>query len=417
MNALPQSVRVACGVFLILLILAGTVWFLARCLRKSVDATALIVRWITTAFVLGLGGYLAHDFTKDDSAGGQILAVLLGAVFGLVLAILWVPALVEKVSEAIGGLYTGGNLAPTPTPAYSVAEARRKQGLHREALYEILKQLEKFPEDVTGQMMLAEIQAENLRDLEAAEVTIERFVAQDHAPRNIAFALNSLADWRLKLARDPDAARRALERIIELLPDTEEAQNASQRIAHLATPEELRRREQAAPVAMPVGQRDIGLRTDVHLAVKGAETADETLGRLSSHLAEHPLDRDAREQLALLYADEFHQVDLAIEQFEQLAQLPNQSPRDIAKWIHRIADFQVVQGAGEDTIRATLQRIIDQFPGLAPAEIAQQRLEKIRLEIKGKEKPHLVSMGSYEKDLGLKGPGHGTRPGGDASKA
>ena len=284
-----------------------------------------------------------------------------------------------------------------------MAEARRKQGRHREAIYEIQKQLEKFPIDVTGQMMLAEVQAENLHDLDAAEVTVARFVAQDHAPRHLAFALNSLADWRLKLAKDPAGAREALERILKMLPDTAEAQYAAQRIAHLITPEELLRRELAAPVAMPEGQRDLGLRSDVRVVPKDTEDPEETLGRLAAHLAEHPLDRDAREKLALLHADQFQQFDSAREQFEQLAQLPHQTPRDVAKWIHRVADLQVLQGASEETIRATLQRIIDQFPGLAPAELAQQRMGKIRLELKGKEKSQVVQLGSYEKDLGLKG--------------
>ncbi len=402
MSALPEQVRIIVGLFVILFVLSSTGWFLWRCLRKSVDGTALLVRWIVTAIVLVLAGYFAHSVTKDGTAAGQIVAVLEGAVIGLVLAILWLPTIVGKVGEIFGSLYAGGSEPPTPTPAYSVAEARRKQGRHQEAVYEIQQQLERFPTDVTGQLMLAEVQAENLGNLGAAENTIERFITQEHAPKNIAFALNSLADWRLKLARDPEGARLALERITELLPETPEAQNAAQRIAHLPTTEELHRRDQAALVVMPEGQRDLGLRSDFKLGPKDAESPEETVGRLSAHLAEHPLDRDVREKLATIHADEFRQYDAAIEQFESLAQLPNQTPRDVAKWINRVADLQILHGAPEETVRATLQRIVDLFPGLAPAELARQRLGKVRLEIKGKEGGQHVHLGTYEKDLGLK---------------
>ena len=58
----------------------------------------------------------------------------------------------------------------------------------------------------------------------------------------------------------------------------------------------------------------------------------------------------------------------------------------------------------EGLAMATLQRIVDQFPGLAVAQVAQQRIEILRLELKGKEKSQVVKLGSYEKDIGLKNP-------------
>ena len=58
----------------------------------------------------------------------------------------------------------------------------------------------------------------------------------------------------------------------------------------------------------------------------------------------------------------------------------------------------------DDAVRQTLQRIMDLFPDFAAARLAQQRIEHLRLELKGKEKSQAVKLGSYEKDLGLKGP-------------
>ena len=78
--------------------------------------------------------------------------------------------------------------------------------------------------------------AENLNDLPGAHVTIERLCAQSgHAPANLAMALNQLADWHLQLAKDRDAAQRSLEKIIELLPETEMSLQAAQRIARPAS--------------------------------------------------------------------------------------------------------------------------------------------------------------------------------------
>lgn len=410
-EALPQEVRVALGIFFMLVFVALVAWLLWRALRRSVDPARLLFRWIATLVTLGVFGYAIHGLAGDGTAAGQIAGVLAGAVLGLVLAILWLPAIIGKVSESIGSLFTGGSEPPVPTPAYSVAQARRKQSQFKDAIYAIQAELQRFPTDVTGQMMLAEIQAEDLRDLEAASATVDRFLTQDHAPRNIAFALNSLADWQLKIARDPGAAQAALQRIVDRLPDTEEARNAAQRLAHLATPEELRRRDAGGPIQLTAGVRDLGLLGPGAVTGPAEEDPEAALARLTGHLAEHPLDADAREKLALLQAGPLGMPDAAIDQFRLLAEHPNQTPREAAKWLHRIADLQVLQGASYESVCATLQEIIDRFPGLAPAEMARQRLEKVRLELKGKEKSQVVKLGSYEKDLGLKGPPRDSHPG------
>src|SRR5207244_2627858 len=120
----------------------------------------------------------------------------------------------------ITGLFDGGSLAPEPRPLYSVAQSRQKQGKYLEAVAEIRKQLERFPTDLEGHLLLAQIQAEDLKDMPAAEITIQRLCAQPgHAPKNIAFALYSLADWYLAIGHDQDRARLAFEQIVGSYPD------------------------------------------------------------------------------------------------------------------------------------------------------------------------------------------------------
>ena len=89
-------------------------------------------------------------------------------------------------------------------------------------------------------MLLAQIQAEDLKDLQAAELTIERLCAQPgHAPQNIVAALYAMADWHLQIGQDREAAERDLQKVIELFPESEFALGAAHRIAHLGSAEML----------------------------------------------------------------------------------------------------------------------------------------------------------------------------------
>jgi len=397
--------RVAWGVFVLLTAIACMVWILWRLLKNSYDPTALVFRWVFTVVMIG-GGYFFLNWLigPDAGPGEKIAGVLAGAVFGLMFAVLWVPALISKVSDIIGSLFTGGSEPPPPEPFYSVAIGRRKQGKFKEAIYEIQQQLEKFPTDVTGQMMLADIQADDLKDIPAAQLTIDRLCAQPgHSAPQIANAFNALADWHLKV-QDVDAARAALEQIPVRLPETDQARSAAQRIAHLATKETLLAAYEHRPLELRAGIKDIGLLKDPMAVLRPEANPAEVAGQLVKHLEQHPADNEAREKLAVIYAEHYQRPDMAIDQFEQLVAAPNQPGKEVARWLNVMADIQIRNGADYDTIHATLQRIIDRFPELAAAQMAQQRIELLRLELKGKEKSQVVKLGSYEKDIGLKGP-------------
>ena len=402
---MEMTLRIAWGVFVLLFAIACVVWILWRLLKNSFDPAALLFRWVFTIVMVG-GGYFFLNWLIGPDAGAaeKVIGVLAGAVFGLMFAVLWVPALIEKVSDIIGSLFTGGSEPPKPEPFYSVAIGRRKQAKFREAIYAVQQELEKFPTDVTGHMMLAEIQAEDLKELPAAQLTIERLCDQPgHSAPQIANAFNALADWHLK-AQDVDAARAALEQIAILLPDTEQAQFAAQRIAHLASKETLLASHEHRPLELRAGIKDIGLLKDPMSVLRPETDPSEIAGQLVKHLEQHPADNEAREKLAMVYAEHYQRPDMALDQLEQLVSAPNQPGREVARWLNVMADIQLKHGAEYDTIRATLQRVIDMAPELAAAQMAQQRIELLRLELKGKEKSQVVKLGSYEKDIGLKGP-------------
>jgi len=121
------------------------------------------------------------------------------------------------------------------------------------------------------------------------------------------------------------------------------------------------------------------------------------------HLEQHPLDSEAREKLAVLYATHYRRLDMATNELEQLINEPNQPPKRVAHWLNLLADLQLRGGADYDTVRPTLEKIIEQFPGLPVAALAQSRLAHLKLEIKGrKEETPGVKLGVYEQNIGLK---------------
>jgi tetratricopeptide (TPR) repeat protein len=390
------------GIVLLVIALGFIGWVFVRCLKRSDDPARLIFKWILTVpVVLGMLFWVGPLATQSE--GGAFIGVPLLAACGLVLAAIWRHNLADLAAKPFTSLFDGGSEPPTPKPAYSVAQSRQKQGKYLEAITEIRKQLNRFPADVEGQMLLAQIEAEDLKDLQAAELTIEHFCAQPgHAPQNIVFALYSLADWHLQIGQDREAAQRDLQKVIDLFPESEFALGAAQRIAHLGSTEMLLAPEDRKKFVVTEGVRNLGLLHDWgHL--KPAEANPEQLAaEYVKHLERHPLDTEAREKLAILYADHYGRLDMATGELEQMIGQPNQPGRLVVHWLNLLADLQVRHGADYEAVRETLQRIVDRAPDGAAAELARHRLALLKLEMKSNDKSQAVKLGTYEQNIGLK---------------
>jgi tetratricopeptide (TPR) repeat protein len=388
-------------VTLTLLIGAGG-FVVVRSVIKADDPARMVFKWLVT---LGVMVFLIRDaipqVRREDLTALYGLGLVL--ICALVMIVTWRHTLAALFAAPLGALYDGGREPPEPRPAYSVALARQKQGRYLEAVAEIRQQLDRFPTDLEGHLLLAKIQAEDLKDLPAAELTVQRFCEQPgHAPQNIVFALYSLADWHLKIGQDPEAARRALQRVADLLPDSEFALGAAQRIAHLATAEKLLLPHERKQFIVAEGVKNLGLlASQEYLKPAGPDPA-QIAAEYVKHLERHPLDSEAREKLAVIYADHYQRLDLAADQLEQLIQEPHQPARLVVHWLNLLADLQVRHGAGYETVRQTLQRIVDLDPHLAAAEIARHRLALLNLELKAREKSQAIKLGSYEQNIGLK---------------
>jgi hypothetical protein len=206
----------------------------------------------------------------------------------------------------------------------------------------------------------------------------------------------------MQVGHDLEAAKRALEKILELLPDSEFSAGAAQRIAHLASAEMLLETLEPRKFAVPEGVQNVGLLTVTDHLKPLEGDPQKAAAEYVKHLEQHPLDTEAREKLAVIYAGHYGRIDLATGELEQLIAQPNQPSRLAVHWLNLLADLQIQAGADYDTVRHTLQRIIDLNPQLASAELARNRLAHLKLELKAKDKGTAVKMGTYEQNIGLK---------------
>lgn len=363
--------------------------------RSKDDPGVLVVKWIVTGVLMAFWFFAVP--LLDLYAPGLI------ALSGLFFAILWTPNIVNTVLRPLWQSMDGADEELEPQPMYSIARAKRKRGRCAEALADVRAQLARFPKDVEGHLLVAEILAEDMNDLPGAEIAIHRFVEQaGHAPRNLAFALSTLADWHLKYAQDRDGARRALDRIQELCPNSEFAAAAAQRIAHLAGTAQLLQAHDRPKIPLRPGVRNVGLLPDSsHLQPEEADPTQLAAGYVA-HLELHPFDTEAREKLAVLYADHFKRLDLAADQLDQLIEQPHQPVKQVTHWLNLLADLYVRHGANYDAAWLTLGRIIEKFPDHPVAELARNRMDLLKLEVKGQEKSQAIRLGSYEQNIGLK---------------
>jgi len=390
-------------ILLLLLILTGVVYFWIRAFKRTEDQPTFVYKWLATLVIGVLLIWKVTPLVGRGGFGGAFGGIPAAVACGFILAAMWRRNLASIVANFFGGLYDGGNEEIDAKPLYSTAQSKRKRGHYQEAIEEVRGQLARFPQDFEGQLLVAEILVENLNDLAGADATIQRICSQrGHAPGNLALALNWLADWHLKYGRDVEAAQLALEKIMFLLPDTEFSALAAQRIAHLASPEHLLSSHDRKKFVVAEGAQNLGL-LDPALHPKAPETdVTKQAAEYVQQLQAHPLDTEVREKLALLYADHYGRLEMAVDQLEQLIAMPTQPAKRVVHWLNLLADLQVRHGADPDAVCATVQRIIDLFPESAAAHVARSRLDRIRLEVKGQGKGRGVKLGTYEQDIGLK---------------
>jgi hypothetical protein len=269
-------------------------------------------------------------------------------------------------------------------PMYARAIAKMKFGKYSEAEWEIIRELEKAEDDFQGWMMMADLYASHFHDMREAEQTILDICEQPTTTNSqLSIALHKLADWYLKLAGDPDAARRALQMICDRTRGTLLARMAQLRINQLpGSAEEMREREIARPIPLPAlgDSLDEGSTSHGSTAQQRAE-ALETANSCVEKLKLDPNNVEARERLARLLAERLDNAEQGIEQLDLLLGMPDQDAARRAQWLGLTAAWQLKYRHDADSGRKTLERLVSEFPSSVQAFAARRRLELLQREI------------------------------------
>jgi tetratricopeptide (TPR) repeat protein len=385
---------------LVILTLSGSLigYILWQTLRKSEEPARLAVQWAITAVLVGI----AWKWVVPVALTMPMIGVPLVACMAVAIGVIWAPSVGAAISKPITGLFDGSSMVDEPRPFYSIAEALRKRGLYAKALEAIDAELEKFPNDMQGFLLRAEVQAEDMRDLPAAQATIEALLGQEgHEPKNLAFALNRLADWHLKFHSDGDAAKKCLEWILQLSPGTEMAYLAGQRLAHL-NPARHEDQKTTRTIVMERHEEKLGLNPEFKGFQLPKEDPDAILAAHIERLEKNPSDNEARERLAVFYAEQYQRMDMAQDQFEQMLAQPGVPMKIICRWLHLLADLYIKNAQDVVSACKCLERILALYPDSPEAEKTKKRLMMIQREFKGTQTISTLQIGDYESNIGLK---------------
>jgi hypothetical protein len=328
---------------------------------------------------------------------GVVVAVPALAGCLIVLGILWRHEITGVFVDPIGDVIDGGKEEIEAKPFYARTEAARMAGDIPGAIAAVRAELEKFPNDYEGRMKLAALLAEHSEDLPGALAVIEdTLVLKSLTAGQIAYALNTAADWHIKFARNPEAARGCVERITTLLAGTDAALHAQQRLANLPTPEMLAREDNHQPIAIPEFERKLGLKRRKHVAPEKPDINAEER-RLRDRLVRHPNDFVAREELARLYVEQFEFFERGLQELENLVTAPGQPKQEIVRLLHLKADWQVRFFNDVQAGRATLKRIQEMYPNSAFAERAAMAMLYLQPVSKFEKKKPGVEPGCVEE--------------------
>ena len=371
-------------------------------LRLVLSSAILSILWPVTT---------AAKNAPTSATGGltQLYALAFVMVSLLAVFVIWHRDIFAIFASPITALYDGGHQELVAKPFYSRALALRKRGEPENALEEIQSQLRRFPDDLEGWLLWAEVQSDDLHEPTAAIETIHTFLARESVtPEQRMIASQREADLFLFKLQDRAAAKVVLERLVAEFPNTDGARLASQRLSHMPEAEHLAeaRSRERKKLTVVHHEEKLGLTEDLGASqLAGEGDLDAEISGLVVHLVEHPDDWERRERLAKLYAEHLERPDLAHEQLERLVLTPGQPDRQVVRWLNQIADIHLEQPDGISAARLALERIQSRFPGGAAARMAEQRLSLVALEVRGNKPTRTLKIGKYSDRVGLEGAG------------
>lgn len=322
----------------------------ARSDFRSLTITCSLAMSIVAAVILFLGGW---------PVAGLALAVILAPIA------LYAPQIV---------------IPPKLPPIYARAVAKMKFGKYTEAEWEIISQLEACEDDFQGWLMMAELYAVHFRNLPEAEQTITDLCRQPGLNASqVSVALHKLAEWHLSVGNNPEAAARVLQQVENRFKGTHLAHMANLRRRQLPlSSDEWLEQKASQPVPLPalgdsLEQSPAAPPTPAELA-----RAREIATKLQNRLAQDPDNVPARERLARILVEQLSRSAEGISHLDILLRRTDEEPSKKAEWLGLLAAWEFKYR--NDPLRGVecLQRLVDEYPGTAPAFAAKTRLEKLR---------------------------------------
>ena len=342
---------------------------------------AVTVAWLLV--VLGRQAAEPRQFRNCVLVWSVILApvaVLITISYGWRLAGLGTTLWLLPILQQVLALQPEQKVAPV----YSRALAAIHFDKHEEAEQAVLQELETCQDDFDGWLMLADLYANQFKDLPAAQKLIHDTCEHPGTtPSQFAVALHRLADWQLKLAQDPDAARASLEEICHRIPRSHLDRMARLRINQLPPTREALLAQQGVKkirlTSLGGAQGHSGATTPAPVS---RQEAFEQSQQCVERLQRNPDDIAAREELARLWAEDLGQIEMGVEQLELLLGMPGATRVKAAEWLGLTASWHLKFPPNPVAARAVMERLVRQYPQSPQGLAAQRRLSVMNLEAK-----------------------------------
>ncbi|MCD8534624.1 MAG: hypothetical protein LR011_07495 [Verrucomicrobia bacterium] len=129
---------------------------------------------------------------------------------------------------------------------------------------------------------------------------------------------------------------------------------------------------------------------------------DLSLDDLAAHLHEHPKNFSARRELVQRLAFEADDPSEAMRLIQEALEIPHQSIKQRADWYHLLVDIQIRKLQNITAAQLTLNRLINEDPDCAMAEIAKKRIAMLKREMDVLQNKSVIQIGEYEQDIGIK---------------
>lgn len=195
------------------------------------------IRLLIALLLTALGVYLfrqaksAYDGDVADYSRAILLfgaVVVVGVAAGSLLAFSFLP----QVAEGIGNMFFQPNEQIEKNP-HADAMAAIARGEYEKAVEEYGKAFEKNPDDTLALSEMARIYCDKLHNPAPAAELLEEALQRDLLPEDAAFLCARLADVYWTHQHDIARARALLLQVMETMPGTRHAANASHRLQEI----------------------------------------------------------------------------------------------------------------------------------------------------------------------------------------